>query len=122
MAACWIVACAAIALAMVRVVTAEPRPRPAAADATVARRVFDAIASSESSMRARAAMNFPGDLWSQGDDFHAMEWQRAAQLASMHRIALGDALRAIDDGMRAGWARPGTLQATVAPCRPRPVY
>lgn len=120
--AAWLVSCAVVATAVVKVVSAQPPQRAASADERTARRVFDSIAANEGMMRARAAQNFPGDPWSQDDDFHAMESQRAYQQANANRIALSETLRAIDDGLRSGWQRQGSLRATVAPCRPRPVY
>lgn len=120
--AAWLVPSAVIACAVVRVLTTPPPLPPDSPDERTAHRIFDAVAAAEPSWRARAAGNFPGDLWSQDDDFHAMEAQRAAQQAGTNRIAIGDVLRVIDEGMHAGWQRSASIQPTVAPCRPRPVY
>jgi len=120
--AAWLVSGAAIACAVVRVLTTQPPARGAIPDERTARRIFESIAAAEPSIRARAAGNFPGDPWSQDDDFHAVEGQRAVQLAASNKVALGEVLRVIDEGMRSGWQRSASIQPTVAPCRPRPVY
>jgi len=120
--AAWLVCCLTIGTALVRATTTAPAALPAPPDERTSRRIFESMAASELSWRARAAANFPNDLWSQDDDFHAMEAQRAAQQAANNHVALGDVLGAIDDGMRSGWKRSAPIQPTVAPCRPRPVY
>jgi hypothetical protein len=114
---------AAIGTAVVVAATA-PSPRDVfRADEGGRRELYAAVAGAEPRFRARAADGFPGDLWSQDDDFHNAEQRLASELAARHGVRVADVLRAIDDGMRARWpAAAPPPQATVPPCHPRPDY
>jgi hypothetical protein len=94
------------------------------ADEATRRAAFRAIASEETSLRAEGAKVFPTDLWSRDDDFHERELRRARDWAGKHRVALGDVLHALDEGMRAQWPHdnPVPLVPTVPPCHPRAIY
>jgi hypothetical protein len=85
---------------------------------------FRELASEEASQRARASRTFPWDAWSQDDDFHANEMLMAMRIARTRGVALGDVLRALDDGMREQWPLPpsANVRPSVPPCRPRPIY
>ena len=83
---------------------------------------FRIIAGAEPGMRRSAERSFPFDPWSQDDAYHAMEWRRAMQYADQRGLSLGEVLKAIDDGMREGWAKqPSMMRNTVPPCHPRPI-
>ena len=71
-----------------------------------------------------AEKTFPTDLWSRDDDFHQREAARARDWARTHHMRVGDALSAIDEGLREHWpsGSPTPLVATVPPCRPRAIY
>ena len=92
----------------------------------VARMAYRDITSRERSMRREAAVKFPGDLWSQDDDFHERESEATVSFAKGHDVAIPDVIAAVDDGMKQRW--PSGLgggsqpQATVPPCRPRLAY
>lgn len=88
------------------------------------REAFSVMVSAEPSMRHQAETNFPGDPWSQDDDFHALEVQKVISHANLRGLSTADVLRALDDGLREGWPRPDniSMKATVPPCRPRAIY
>ncbi len=114
----------ACVVALVRALASSPpEDRPAADDAS-RQAVFFAVASEETKLRHDAAKKFPLDRWSQDDDFHQAELSRTKAIAAEHGIRLGDALSAIDDGIREGWPRPAdvVLRSTVPPCQPRAIY
>jgi hypothetical protein len=118
------IAGAAGVIALARALTASPPAALAAADAVTRRTMFLAIASDETKMRRDAAKKFPTDSWSQDDDFHQSELKRAESLAAEHGVRVGDALRAVDEGMREGWPQPPgiAMRTTVPPCQPRAIY
>jgi hypothetical protein len=101
-----------------------PEHPPAAADEATLRAAFRLIASEERAMRRESAKVFPTDLWSRDDDFHERELRRARDWAGKHRVALGEVLHALDEGMRARWPHdnPAPLVPTVPPCHPRAIY
>lgn len=106
---------------------ARSAPRaPAGRIATIgeARYVATAIATEEPGWRNKSEESFPGDHWSQRDDFHAQERDKAKDLASSQKLPIEQVLRAIDEDVRAsrrvGAADPRGAKAV--PCKPRPVY
>ena len=120
----WLPFAAVCLVALGRVVTARGPELPAPIDDDLARAAFRAVASEEALMRRDAAKDFPTDLWSRDDDFHQHEWRKVRDWASAHRVNTGDALRAMDDGIRAHWphGNTGPLVVTTPPCRPRAIY
>jgi hypothetical protein len=115
---------ALIATALVRAVSAPTPPPGERASDALRRETFAQIAAEEPSMRAAAAHEFPGDAWSQDDDFHQREQKMARSVAAKNGVRLGDVLRALDDGLREGWppAPRVHLSPGVPPCRPRLSY
>ncbi len=110
----------AVALAVALLAPASPsQPDLSEADARI---MYASIAREEPALRAAAARSFPGDLWSQDDDFHGNEQKKIRALAGERQARIGDALRAVDDGMREGWSPRGALSPKVPPCRPRLDY
>ena len=107
-----------------RAATAEAPPAPPPATEAMRREAYRAMVAQEPATRQRAARNFPGDAWSQDDDFHAVEMQAAQRQAAQRDMSLGDVLRGLDDGLRdPAQARVNApLKNSVPPCRPRPVY
>jgi len=77
------------------------------------------LIESERQWRAASKRRFPGDLWSQDDDFHRVEQYRARAIAGRLKVTLTDVLRAMDEGLR---ARPQGRRVTASPCKPRPFY
>jgi len=80
------------------------------------------IVTRERSARREAAVKFPGDLWSQDDDFHERESEAMRSFATSRSARLGDVVRAVDDGMHERWLAVPQPIATVPPCRPRLSY
>jgi hypothetical protein len=77
-------------------------------------------------LRDRAAESFPGDAWSQSDDFHAHEARQIRELAHQRHVTVEEVLRAIDDDLhapeRARRSDHGSRGVTAVPCKPRPFY
>ncbi|HSQ66333.1 MAG TPA: hypothetical protein VLM85_24085 [Polyangiaceae bacterium] len=111
-----------LAVAVGRAATAAPPPEGKPATEAIAREAYRDIVSRERTMRHDAALKFPGDPWSQDDDFHSREEGEARSFAASHDVRLADVLRAVDDGMRAHWSAPVTPDPRVPPCRPRLAY
>ena len=120
----WLVTAVAIAVALGRAATAPLVDRPTPSAEPEEREVFELLASEESAMRKKAAGNFPGDPWSQDDDFHNAERQRAIWFSDRKGLSLPHVLRALDDGLHGRWPAPpdASVQPTVPPCRPRLAY
>ena len=116
-----VVALVAIA-ALVRAVTASMPSPGKPLDEVGAHDAYRDVTSRERSMRREAAVKFPGDLWSQDDDFHQRETDAVRAFATSRGVRLGDVVRAVDDGMRERWLGAGKPIATVPPCRPRLSY
>jgi hypothetical protein len=111
-----------IAAAVGRAETASGPPSGKPATEASSKDAYRDIVSRERTMRHDAAVKFPGDPWSQDDDFHSREESEARSFASKNDVRLTDVLRAVDDGMHAGWAAPVTPDPRVPPCRPRLAY
>ncbi len=119
-----LLALALVAAALIRAATA-PVPADAPPATVAARRAaFVEMADQEPADRKEAAHAFPGDLWSQDDDFHSREQKHARAVATKRGMTLADVLGAIDDGLRERWPPfPRiTLKPGVPPCRPRLSY
>ncbi len=108
---------------------AESAPRPdVGRRATVgeARYFAGSVATDEPHWRNKSVESFPGDLWSQRDDFHAQERDRVKDLSEKQKIPVEQVLRAVDEDVRASARRPGVVGdprgARAVPCKPRPVY
>ena len=108
--------------AVVRVATAHPPPTGKTLTEVGAHDAYRDVTSRERQMRRDAAVKFPGDLWSQDDDFHQREADEMRSFSSGREVRLSDVLRAVDDGMHERWLSPVTPIATVPPCRPRLSY
>ena len=110
-------------LAMLRAATAPTPPAPAKPiDEKMAREAYRDVTTRERQTRREAAVKFPGDPWSQDDDFHEKENEEVRSFAGSHELRLSDVVRAVDDGMRERW--PASMQPNpkVPPCRPRLSY
>ncbi len=120
----WTVAAVPAAVAVALALTSPTKAPRGHLTPEQAHDAFRTIAGAEPQLRREAAKRFPTDPWSQDDDFHRQEMTRARSFADSHRAPLGEVLRAVDDGMREGWPRPGgaEVRVTVPPCRPRAIY
>jgi hypothetical protein len=130
----WSVPSAALVLvavvALARAMSAEPLP-PARAATALERQQFDArVAAREVAWRAKSVGAFPGDHWSQDDDFHSTESAFVRREARRLGVRLSGLLLAIDAGLHAAAVTASSApttsgasrQAAVVPCKPRPVY
>jgi len=120
----WVPFALVCAVGLGRALTARVPPQRGVADEAQRREAFRHVASDEAAERHEAAKVFPTDLWSRDDDFHQREQQRAREWAGSHSVRVGDALSAIDEGLRERWPTGASkpLVATVPPCRPRAIY
>ena len=120
----WVPFALVCAFGLGRALTANVPAEPPPADVALRREVFRYVASDEGPERREAEKTFPTDLWSRDDDFHQREAARARDWARTHHMRVGDALSAIDEGLREHWpsGSPTPLVATVPPCRPRAIY
>ena len=80
-----------------------------------------AAARQEPARREKSRKSFPGDHWSQDDDFHNAERSWVEREARRRNVSAADMLRAIDEDLRAHPPEP-PRRATVAQCKPRPFY
>jgi hypothetical protein len=115
-----VLACCVV-VALIRALTADfpaPKNRLGAADRE---RVGRAAAREEPVWREKTRKTFPGDRWSQDDDFGASEKAWINGQASRRRVPVVDVLQAIDEDLRANPPRP-PRSSTAAPSRPRPFY
>jgi hypothetical protein len=103
-----------------RVLTAEAPPRPPAVAPEVAAAIAQRLAEAEPAARARSRLSFPGDRWSQDDDFHNHERRLVHHLAARHGLDRAAVLAILDADLRSGRV-PGRLSGA-APCKPRPFY
>jgi hypothetical protein len=99
--------------------TAEPPEAPRRATPDERARIARRLATQEAQWRLISQRRFPGDRWSQDDDFHNAEQRAARAAAAGHRIHLSDVLLGIDEGLRAD---PRGRRTTASPCKPRPFY
>ncbi|HEX6242917.1 MAG TPA: hypothetical protein VFZ61_18515 [Polyangiales bacterium] len=82
-------------------------------------RIARNLRGEEAHLRREALKKFPGDPWSQGDDFSARERDFVNREAQELGIRHGAVLDAIDRDVR---AFPGHERGSVPPCMPRPFY
>jgi hypothetical protein len=113
---------ALLVLSVVRALTARPPPNGIAITPELARRAYHDITSDERKMRRDAALAFPGDLWSQDDDFHARVQDAVRKFAALQHTPIADVLSALDNGMKQGWPADVRPNPRVPPCRPRMTY
>jgi hypothetical protein len=113
---------ALLTISVVRAVTARAPANGERITPELAHRAYHDITSSERKMRREAALAFPGDPWSQDDDFHSMVQDEVRKFATLYHTSIADVLRALDDGMKEGWPAEVRPNPRVPPCRPRMSY
>lgn len=77
------------------------------------------LAAREPGWQYQAASGFPGDSWSQEDDFARAEYTQARDEAVRRGAHVGDVLRAADESLR---AQSTGRRVGASPCKPRPFY
>jgi hypothetical protein len=120
----WGVVSAVSAAAVILVVTAAPVDVPTPPSAEIEQEAFELIAGQEAELRTAAAKSFPGDPWSQDDEFHHAERGRARWFSDRRGVSLAHVMRAIDDGLHGRWPKPQGARVVpgIQPCRPRLDY
>jgi hypothetical protein len=114
-----LLACTAVALT--RAMTATfPEPPRRLGEAERAE-LGQAAAALEPFWREKSRRSFPGDRWSQDDDFGASERGWALTEAARRHVPISDVLRAVDEDLHAHPPEP-PRRATAAQCKPRPFY
>lgn len=117
----WGLGLACLLLALLRAVLAETPAPPKRLDVAGLAEVGRVAAMLEPEWRRSALASFPGDHWSQDDDFHNSERRWAEAEARRRQVPLSDVFAAIDARLRAHPpAPPG--KATASPSKPRPFY
>ncbi len=109
------------ATAVVRSATARMPPPPQRLSAAEHEQVGRAAADQEAEWRRKSRSAFPGDRWSQDDDFGASERRWAVDEARRRHVPVTDVMEAIDAELRSH-AVPPPRKATASPCKPRPFY
>ncbi|QQR90037.1 MAG: hypothetical protein IPJ88_18085 [Myxococcales bacterium] len=84
--------------------------------------IFRYLVQRESLIRKRAEQKFPGDHWSQSDDFHNAETALVRQLAAQSKQSQQGIWFAIDRGIRQHWFAQYPREVSNPPCKPRPFY
>jgi hypothetical protein len=115
-----IAAAAPLAIAVVRTAAAPTVQAVAHASPETAAHVASDVARAEPMMRRNARRNFPGDHWSQDDDFHNQERVLAGALASRYGLDPSEVFAIIDADLRR--QRDPHRESGAAPCKPRPFY
>ncbi len=111
----------ALLVAMGRVMFPGESPPRALAEAD--RQALGRLAAqAEPGLRLEARRNFPGDAWSQDDDYAARERKWAMEQAARRGVQPSEVFRAVDQELRASAPVAPPRQAGAAPCKPRPFY
>jgi hypothetical protein len=92
----WVGLSLCLVLALFRVLTSSAAPPLQPLSPETATQIADQLASQEPAMRLRNRQRFPGDRWSQDDDFHASEAGWARQQAGLYRTSLQEIFKAVD--------------------------
>lgn len=117
----WLVFALCGATAVVRAATSRLPPPERRLSPAERAEVGRAAAAEEPGWRLRSRHAFPGDHWSQDDDFGASERSWAVGEASRRGVPVTDVLDAIDAELRSAPVQP-PRKATASPCKPRPFY
>ncbi|MDQ3263514.1 MAG: hypothetical protein M3Y59_07640 [Myxococcota bacterium] len=117
---CMIIA-VAVLVALLRTMTSgESPPRPLLE--VDLRPPGQLAAQAEPGLRLEARRNFPGDAWSQDDDFAARERKWATEQAARLGVQVSEVFRAVDEELHASSPPSPPRQTGAAPCKPRPFY
>lgn len=110
------------ATAVVRAATSRAPPPERRLSPAERVEVGRVAAAEEPGWRARSHNSFPGDSWSQDDDFGASERSWAVSEARRRNVPVSDVFDAIDAELRASTPVQPPRKATASPCKPRPFY
>ena len=118
----WLVLALCGATAVVRAATSRSPPPERRLSPAERAEVGRAAAAEEPGWRLRSRHSFPGDPWSQDDDFGASERSWAVDEARRRRVPVTDVFGAIDEELHAAGPVAPPRKATASPCKPRPFY
>ncbi|AGC41853.1 hypothetical protein MYSTI_00503 [Myxococcus stipitatus DSM 14675] len=118
----WLVLALCGGVAVARALASEVRT-PSRRLSTEERLVLGrAAAQAEPHWRRRSLHSFPGDSWSQDDDFGASERGWVMQEARRRDVPVTEVFDAIDTELRASGPVLPPRKAHASPCKPRPFY
>ncbi|MCP3136379.1 hypothetical protein [Pyxidicoccus xibeiensis] len=118
----WLVFGLCGATAVVRAATSDVRPPQRRLSDAERAQVGLAAAAEEPARRRASRHSFPGDHWSQDDDFGASERRWAVDEAHRRGVPVTDVLGAIDAELHSSAPVVPPRKATASPCKPRPFY
>jgi hypothetical protein len=117
----WVLPVALFGGAIAKVCAVPPLPALGEGDEAAHRRVAQAVREAEAGFRRDSLQTFPGDPWSQGDQFAAQERTLVERLSGDEQLRPGVVFDAIDRDIKRG--EPGARErGWVPPCMPRPFY
>lgn len=111
----------AVIIAISRALSAQVPPPALHLSEAERARVGRMGAAEEPRWRKHTMHRFPGDRWSQDDDFGATERGWAMDLAARSGVPPEEVFRAIDEDLRA-WPVEPPRKASASPSKPRPFY
>jgi hypothetical protein len=116
------VACVAVVASKASNAPAPARPRAPEANERVHYALN--VSANEDEWQRLSSQNFPGDNWSERDDFHSREAARIRELAKERGASYEDLLRAVDEDLHAhaGTKANDGRNVRAIPCKPRPFY
>lgn len=117
----WLLWALLLAVALARALTAGHGKPQRLLSAAERRTVGAAAAVQELTWRVSSRRNFPGDAWSQDDDFHSFEREWVNGEAQRRHVSPREVFRAIDEDLHAHPPSP-PRKATASPCKPRSFY
>jgi hypothetical protein len=103
----------------IRAATAPAPPAPRLLSPAERHELAASLAQQESYWQEYSERHFPGDRWSQDDDFFNLEHQAVRSLAQSRGTSPAAVLLGIDELLRAA---PKGRKVTASPCKPRPFY
>lgn len=115
----WLVPLALLALLIGNLALTPPLTPGSAGTREERAEVGREIRRAEARFRRKSLKKFPGDTWSQGDDFGRQERAFVNSQATATGMRPGAVLEAIDRDVK---AFPGGERGRVPPCMPRPFY
>jgi hypothetical protein len=119
----WMVPLLVFGAAVVCVCAVPVRAPDGDGDAAARRRVARAVRDAEPGFRRNALEMFPGDPWSQGDQFAAQERTLVEKLSKDERMRPGAIFDVIDRDVKRGHPTSfARARGRAAPCMPRPFY
>ena len=117
----WLAFAGITSLAVARVIAADSGAAQRALSPAERRELGRTAAQKEPSWRASAQKTFPGDDWSQDDDFQKKERDWVGDRSAALGVSPAQIFRAIDEDLHAHSPTP-PRKANASPCKPRPFY